>query len=250
MIQLSEIKPVNIDKVLGKTRNRVRRIGIELEGGWTKLPPGTKLTHDGSVVFQPDELVPPIGGPVIKMGGELPSPPLEMEMWMAWMKQFYPHKVNATCGMHVHLSFRTALTYQRLMTASYPATLIAYVTAWAKDEKLDKTHPLWPRLRGESEYCQHIFSADDQVRSTGKDHDRHRRGHRYSVVNYCYGRHSTLECRLLPMMTTVEQSISAIQNVIDITNAYLVTMAAREEKLKAVHVVDQERIRDERKIYI
>jgi hypothetical protein len=152
--------------------------------------------------------------------------------------------------MLVHLSFKNALTYQRLMDPRYPSTILAYVTKWAESEKLNKEHPLWPRLKNKSPYCQHKFDADGQCRSTQKDYDRNREGNRYTVVNYSYGRHSTVECRLLPMMASAELAQRAIQNLIDVTNAYLLTAAGREEKVKAVYVATEERCRDERKIYV
>jgi hypothetical protein len=52
------------------------------------------------------------------------------------------------------------------------------------------------------------------------------------------------------MMAGADLAISAIQNLIDVTNAYLLTTAGREEKLKAVYVAAEERSRDERKIYV
>jgi len=246
MVDLTKVKPLDVDGKLGKGRNRVRRIGIELEGGWSKLPPGVRLTHDGSIQFGYDVAIQLAQGQV----GELPSPPLEISQWQAWVKQFYPQHVNHTCGMHVHLSFKNALTYQRLMDPRYPATIIAYVNKWAGNVKLDKAHPLWGRLQGKSPYCQHKFDADGQCRAVQKDYDRNREGNRYTVVNYSYGRHSTVECRLLPMMSSADIAVGAIQNLIDVTNAYLLTAATREEKVKAVYVATEERTRDERKIYV
>lgn len=35
--------------LFGKSKERITLIGVELEGGWTSVPPGTTITHDGSV---------------------------------------------------------------------------------------------------------------------------------------------------------------------------------------------------------
>lgn len=239
---------LEIDTHFGKARNRIHRVGIELEGGWSTIPRGMNLTHDGSVRFRDIDvaslLVP------IRHAGELPSPPLEVVQYPAWMKVYYPAAVNETCGMHVHLSFKSAFTYQQLMAPSYPATILAYITKWARREGLEENHPLWPRLKGESVYCQHIFSADEQASTQVKGHDQHAPGHRYTVINYCWSRYSTLECRLLPMMKTVEQGISAVQEIINITNAYLVAAAKREKRVSIKHIVDDVEVREERKIYV
>lgn len=227
-------EPVDIDKARKRMRNRVYRVGIELEGGWSKLPAGCRLAHDGSVHMSEAQL---LDG--CRYHGECPSPILEVETpdgshpWMSWMKSYYPHFVNDSCGMHVHMSFLTALTYQRLMNERFPATIVAYMGKWAKDHKLSKDHPIWERLSGNSRFCQHVFYADLQAKTTQKDHDQNREGHRYTVMNYCWASKNTMECRLLPMMDTVEQGIAAVQEVIDITNGYLVATSARELKHKA-----------------
>lgn len=154
------------------------------------------------------------------------------------MKTFYPHLVDASCGMHVHMSFKTAFTYQRTMVPTFPATIVASVKSWATAEGLPKDHPLWPRLEGKSRYCQHTFDADNQVLNTTKDFVQDRKGHRYTVINYNYGRTNTIECRLLPMMQTVEQALRAVQTILDTTNNFLVATAEREKKVVSEVVVD------------
>lgn len=218
-------KPLDIDRYRTGAPNRIYRIGIELEGGWTKLPTGTRaLEHDGSVVIERG-----IGDPNLQTG-ELANGPMTMQEWEPWLKSHYPQRVNQTCGMHVHLSPRTALSYSRLMCPEFPGTVVAYISKWAENEGLPKGHAIWPRLKGKSMYCQHLYMADDQIRNVSKDHNRERLGHRYTVINYCHGRHGTIECRLLPMMDTVEQSARLIQELIDITNGFLKTTRKKEAR--------------------
>src|SRR3990167_1168176 len=239
-------KPLDLDKLLGKSglRNQVYLVGIELEGGWTKLPDGTHPVHDGSVSVEfpkdreferrynewsklalkaaeegrPFRVQPPTR---TAETGEIPSNPMELDKIEPWMKKFYPQIVNDTCGLHVHMSFKSALQYQRLMTPTYPATIIEYFTSWAKSEGLKDSHPIWERLSGKNRYCKHEFHAQQQVTSK-KDHNQTRPGHRYTIVNYCYSVHGgTLECRLLPMFETAAQGIRAVEHVLAITNAFL-----------------------------
>ena len=54
---------------------------------------------------------------------------------------------------------------------------------WAKKEGLVDTHPLIPRLGGQSRFCQFKFDADGQVQNHDKDHNQDRPGHRYTVIN-------------------------------------------------------------------
>lgn len=239
-MNLKDQKPVSLEGVK-RPRNRIYRVGIELEGLWKKIPEGVgKLEHDGSVA----------GFAGIGHIGELPSPPLEVELFEAWMRKHYPTEVNETCGMHVHTSFKSALTYQRLMDPRYPATILAYIAKWGKKVDLPKDHCLWGRLRGESVFCKHQYTADEQVMNVEKDHNRERRGNRYTVMNYCWGRTTTIECRLLPAMPTVDLAIDAVREVINITNSYLVATAKREIKHRGEALLRQRETSVDRQVRI
>lgn len=172
--------------------------------------------------------------------GEIPSPIMPPSEMPTWMRRYYPQSVNETCGLHVHMSFENALLYQRLMVPAYQATILHYVTLWAKKEGLPRDHCIWPRLRGESVYCQHQFWPDQQVATRGKDHDQRRAGHRYTVINFCYSTTGTVECRLLPMMPDAEQGIRAVQTIFDVTNAFLMQGKYREPQLHAETVAGED----------
>lgn len=239
-------KALDIDHARNKARNRIYRVGIELEGGWDRLPPGTRLTHDGSVRFPMP----------IACVGEMPSGILDTAKgsptyWENWLRTNYPKHTNETCGMHVHLSFKTAFAYNRLMTIQYPATVVAEYRKWAQREGLNEKHPLWPRLDGKSKYCQLKFDADGQVMNRDKDHNQERPGHRYTVINYCYSRYSTIECRLLPMMDTTDRAIRAVQELLDITNAFLVALPLkREVRHRVDHEADDSMDVSETRLYV
>lgn len=241
--------PLNIDKYLGKAKNRIHQVGIELEGGWKTLAGGTvRPEHDGSVKFgaHPDKYS-------IQYLGEVASPALPPKEYPEWMRLYYPTHVNETCGMHVHVSTITAFAYQRLMVNkphSFPATMIEYIRRWAEAEKLPKGHTIWPRLENKNEFCQHTFQAEDQCKASSKDYDHHRPGHRYSVIAYRWGTTRTLECRLLPMMETADQGVRAVAEVIRITNAFLAATAAREPKKRIVVMDDDQGVVEERRSYV
>lgn len=237
--------PVDIGAARGRAPNRIYRIGIELEGGWTKLPAGIRqLQHDGSVVIDQE-----LGEPRLTLG-ELANGPMTMTEWQAWVKMAYPQRVNDTCGMHVHFTPSTALAYSRLMCPEYPGTVVASIRQYCEQQKFKKDHPIWPRLSGKSRFCQHLYMADDQVRNAQKDHDQHRQGHRYTVINYCHARTGTIECRLLPMMETADQAIRLIQEFLDITNAFLRATRKREQKYEAAAMVDGSATRSRRRLFV
>jgi hypothetical protein len=221
-----DAKPLDIDAVLGKVKNRVALVGVELEGGWIELPPGVaQLDHDGSV-FNGRM---PAG---VRYIGELPIGPALPAGIGELIRQNHPQKVNNTCGMHVHMSFETLWYYHVLMVPEYTKTVIHYLTKWAEEQKFKDSHHIWPRLKGESRFCRDEFWPDMQAGTKRKDHNQERPGHRYTHVHYC-GRHSppTIEIRTLPMMDKIKTAISAVHRVIDITNACLYVLGPKSSKL-------------------
>lgn len=282
----SDVGKLKRREFLGRARNRIYRVGIELEGGWTKLPEGVNLEHDGSVQIPvPREIIAaqeeeqvglrdlqrraqlamndPFGrrngapvAPVAKKAprivtGEIPSEIMELSKVDPWMMKYYPQYVNGTCGLHIHMSFNSAKDYSRLMAPEYPKTIVDYMIKWAEEEKLPKSHPIWARLNGGNKYCQHEFYADLQAAKTQKGHNLEGEGHRYTVINYCFGLHKSLECRLLPMLDTAEQGVRAVKRVIDITNACLVALARKEEKMKASVIINEDdHVKETRREYL
>ena len=222
-------KPINLDRIRKIRGGRVTKVGLELEGGWDREPLtrlGIKLEGDGSVKFEDPTK------PIPHQKGELkshPMPPVELENWV---KIYYPQHINKTCGMHMHMSTKYALYYQMLMTVEYPSTIVKYMKEWAETNKLPPEHPIWDRLAGKSKYCQHIFTADDQVLTARRDFDQNAKGHRYTVINYCHKRLGTLECRLLPMMETADLAVSALNEILSITERFLVAQAVKEPKIR------------------
>jgi len=233
-------KPLDLGDWLAKARNLVYRIGIELEGGWDVLPEDANITDDWSVIFDADANAyrknhrrwpADYKGP--QYVGELPSAPMEVTQFEQWLRKYYPSHVNVTCGMHYHLSFKDALPYQRLMTEAFPATMVAEIHKWGLAQveagKLPGDHPLFSRCKGESEYCQHLFHADQQARTARKEYDHHAPGHRYTVINYAYLR-GTVENRLLPMMPTADLACAMIQHALQVTNAFIFASKGREPR--------------------
>jgi hypothetical protein len=219
-------KPLDISAHLGKVKNRVALVGVELEGGWVELPPGVMaLDHDGSV-FNGRM---PAG---VKYIGELPLGPALPAGIAELIRINHPQKVNATCGMHVHMSFDTLWYYHLLMVPEYPATILHYLKEWATEQKFKDTHHIWPRLRGESRFCKDEFWPDAQAATKRKDHNQDRAGHRYTHVHYC-GRQNTIEIRTLPMMDKIKTAVNAVHRVIDITNACLFALGTKVVKERA-----------------
>lgn len=180
----------------------VHKVGVELEGGWND-PLDFSLDHDGSVMVRAE------------YNGEIPSPPLAPRAVPAWMYEHYPDAVNATCGMHVHVSVRHQWHYARLMDPEFKDFLKASLTAWGKTLKIRPDHPFWSRLRGENHYCKDEFYPELQVQHKEKG------GERYTMLNYTWARYRTVECRVLPAFAAAVIGVSAVGAVVDTFETYL-----------------------------
>lgn len=240
---------IDISSHLGKVRSRIDMIGVELEGAWTKLPKGTDSLHpDGSVTFPEfGRGVSPDGFPISV--GELVSPPMPLGMLHAWVEQHYPQFVNKTCGLHLHMSFKSPLVYQRLMDPTYQETIFEFVGRWATSKRdagrLPADHPIFERLKGNTQYCQKKFWADHQAAQRQKSFQRNREGNRYTAVNYCYGLHQTVEIRLLSMFDKADLAEEALRLLLDITNAWLV-VGRKIPKLDSGWKLEDDKISEER----
>lgn len=265
-----------VDELLGKARNRVKAVGVELEGGWNKLPEGTTgVERDGSVKFDvmdvPQEIRQLLQSPLRSEAargtklfqewklancpqypGELPSPVLKISEMEGWVRKFYPSHINDTCGLHLHMSFNTNLTYQRLMTPQYEKDVLRLMKEWAKREEIPEDHAFWLRVDGwdcrvrgkkvKSDFCRVGNKyIDEQARIQRKNWDHHAKVNRYTAVNYSYATHGTVELRFLPMFKEVDQSISALNECLRITNAFILSQreAAKEESAEAIRLKEE-----------
>lgn len=215
-----------------KYTNKISQVGTELEGVWDKFPPGltkSDFVREGSL----DDTLRPLY-PNAAVVDELPSPPLTIDAMELWLRSNWPDHIDASCGFHIHVSFKNPFIYSRAVKREYTGTIVHYLREWAKREKLDPSNPIWDRLDGKSIYCQHAWFGDLQIENLQKDRNKTRIGHRYTINNYLFGRGiPTVETRVLPMFQDVEQGILAMREVIDITNKFLAATAKFKRRHRA-----------------
>ncbi len=190
----------------------IDKIGIELEGGWDKVFTDEVIRHDGSV-RQP--LISRKTARQCRHYGELPSPPLKPEEAEAWLRKYYPDATNESCGFHIHLSTKRNLDYGRLMERKFFNHFYKEAGEWAKRVGLPREHPFWARWRGESTYCTKTFIPEKQVFVTTKA------GQRYTMLNFCYGLHQTMECRLAPGWETADLAWQWTEWLMGLVEEYL-----------------------------
>jgi len=214
---------------------RIQRIGIEIEGAWKTKPlpppvvdPKTGLTRQ----FEAPPIFPDAtrikGDPSVKFPearglaaiGEVVSEPMIRPALWAWIRAHYPDVTNRTCGIHVHMSLRHELDYQRLIDRRFHDHMLLGLHRWGLQQKLPADHVFWPRLRGTNLFCQDVFHGDFQTRY-GNDRGRDYHDHRYGMINFCWGLHKTLEVRVLPTFADRRMAIRAIRRVLNLTEEFL-----------------------------
>lgn len=214
--------------------NRITSLGLEVEGGWS---PGAScrgsIKHDGSVRSISNDTY---------LVGEISSEPLpDLENCEKWLKANYPQHVNESCGLHVHVSL-PPLHYSRLMSPQFETCFLnAMEEFWSRFRSEPAFDLFRHRLDGQNQYCQKVFRPEDQI--WRREHYGDRTGSaahpRYSQLNFCFGRHGTMECRLFPCFPLVSHSIEATKAFVNCINEFLATCAP-EKPIQFTVVADME----------
>lgn len=206
---------------------KVSLVGVEIEGGWDSGDDEpTGFCEDGSVTVDADWV------------GEVISRPIEIHKIKGWIRDNYPDHINRSCGLHTHVSFDSLLSYSQLMSNSFYDYFVKEFNQWGEKKNIRKNSAFWHRMKGGNTYCKTEFIPEQQVTDTSKS------GPRYTQLNYCYGLHRTLECRMLPVFQKVSLSVSGVKKFISICNNYL-KQAEREQS----HVITLEMESSEKRKY-
>ena len=198
-----------------EVERRWKTLGFELEGGWDvsdgeieeRAP--CRIHGDGSVNVQADGYV-----------GEVVSerPYSRLSAAISAMERLWPEHVNESCGFHLHVGF-TAGDYGALTDRAFYDYFLEQWEAWGRANLQDGEEPeFWNRLNGRNRYAKKEFHPDKQM--PGRD----KNGHRYTQLNYCWGRFKTIECRLLPMFERSELGIAAVKHLLWIYDSYLASL--------------------------
>src|SRR5271166_6706662 len=101
---------------------RINKVGIELEGCWHNPP--ARCHDDGSVNVECN------CANQYGTNRELASLPLTVAGITRFVRTNYPDHVNGTCGMHVHMSFKSPADYARLTEEDFNAFFIEGLHDW------------------------------------------------------------------------------------------------------------------------
>lgn len=200
--------------------NYIKRIGLELEGGWRSRP-NCELHRDSSVEVRADYV------------GEASSPPYaHVANAEAWLRRFHPPIVNGSCGFHIHISVDPGY-YCLLMCRSFYDAYIEAYRAWAmrvfpNGPINDNAIRFFDRFSGDNRYCAGVFDPDSQTTTVNRQSGTW--DNRYRQLNFCWAMHGTLESRLLPMFSDVELSVGGMHVFLNVVNTWLEQAIARPEQ--------------------
>jgi len=195
----------------------VRKIGVELEGGFRQKASGENYHGDGSVHVPSTESV------TVGFVGEVVSRPFDdLEMMLDWVDHYYPDRVNKSCGCHVHVSFNCRLAYMLTMSQEYYDFWLMRQEKWGKRVHLKASSEFWKRLQGNNHYCKKMPKTAKALVCEGQKGTRGDYGcDRYYQLNHCWSKHKTLESRVLPCFSSRKLTISGVKEFVNMTNDFL-----------------------------
>lgn len=186
-------------------------VGVELEGGWDWRP-GVRgqFAGDSSVTASADWWQGEVRSPVFRSVGAL----------VEWLRQAYPHKVDSSCGLHLHLRGSWGLL-SGLVSRDGQMEFLRRLEAWGRDWGV-RSERFYSRLRGENSYCCGVQWGGDLVRAAS---ERCKGSWRYRAVNLTTGVYGPgrVEIRVLPMFVDVRVAAAAVAAAVRIA-----TEVARE----------------------
>lgn len=204
--------------------SNIKRVGVEIEGGWTpQRHRQFNVGSDGSVNFRDRSI----------LDGEIRSNPFTTLNDLAkWMIQVYPEFTNSSCGLHIHVSTTVPL-YTLLMDVKFNLFFRRELKKWGdvhcKNRKIDENVRFWNRFNGRNSYCRKRFIPESQVSNS---YDR------YTALNFCaYGRHGTLECRLFPSFQSKLKAVKAVVWFVKLVDFYIQHNKRQPIKLARVRLL-------------
>lgn len=216
------------NKVYRSPTGKIITIGIELEGGFNRLPDHELInysTHEDSSVEVGDGdcgecCACEDGDQCTNRGydfvGELVSSVMPITDWQDWVKQCYPSEHDSSCGTHVHLGVSNTSAYENCNSQEFHDYFVRELKAWGKRANIRSTN-FWDRINGKNSMCSDEYLGKEQlaVRDEGYPSCR------YCILNFQYHKHGTIEVRVLPVFDSPELTISAIKAVIKIFDTWL-----------------------------
>lgn len=178
----------------------------------------------------------------IKYVGEAVSPALTYEELIQWIMTNSPDVVNNTCGLHVHVSFKSVTDYVKLMTPQFYDYFLKYMEEWGNKMGFPKGHEFWKRLNGDNKYCckqgkkcvhKNYHGEEHYTNHTPEEQVKAKNwsASRYCQLNFCFLKHGTVENRLFPGFKDPRMIIAALDATLQCYESYLENLSEEEDRI-------------------
>lgn len=242
------------------------KLGMEFEGCWgNDLVPGSRDRYAREVsgsrefVMHGDGSVQTASGGNWVYRGEWVTQPLtSWDGVLGAIDRGYPDGIDDSCGFHIHTSW-TVDAYSRLADKAFWEHFRAFWARVLNDPPTSFNNEDKRRLRlrydgNNNHFCRVEFTPWEQMK---------RNGDRYTQLNYCWSKHKTIECRMLPKFESLSAAKDAVRLLLECYHTFLsadtgeqeiavseptvdlsVPITGTVEELVAVHVEERLVVRD------
>ena len=146
------------------------------------------------------------------------NPCSSMRDLINYLQDNYPDVHDSTCGMHIHISFKSKKAYMTLINSKFKDELMLFYSNWLDENKINEDSRAYQRLRNNT-YCENSFRKEDiETQLYARDKDS---SVRYRVLNYCFSLHNTIELRFLNIFDKKEISSKCVKAIIKFIDSYI-----------------------------
>jgi hypothetical protein len=141
--------------------------------------------------------------------GEVVSPPLPSNAEvLKFISECWPDKSNKTSALHFHLSFKEVGHYSCLMEEDFGVYFREQLHKFAVENNLNQVMQsrIFNKCDHSRYYCKDNFIPLNQVFVKQKIWHENS-PHRYTILNFCFGLHKTMECRVFSSHTKLKTGI-------------------------------------------
>ena len=148
------------------------------------------------------------------------SPCSSMRDLLNYLTTNYPDEHDSSCGMHMHISFKSKRAYMTLISSHFKDELMDFYYNWLDQNKINENSRAYQRLKNNT-YCENTFRKEDvETQLYARDKDS---SVRYRVLNYCFSLHNTIELRFLNIFDKKEISLKCVKDIVKFIDSYIET---------------------------
>jgi hypothetical protein len=133
-----------------------------------------------------------------------------------YLTRRYPDYVNKSCGLHVHVSFKSMNDYSKVISPAFVEWFRNNMKVWGREVGITNAH-YYSRLDGCNDFCRLIEDDNHILRQLRA---RHKENYRYGIWNFCFSIRGTAECRVLPMFKDRAIACKAVKQVLALTEQW------------------------------